>query len=162
MLTLDGSFGEGGGQIVRTALTLSMISGTPFRIERVRAGRKKPGLLRQHLTCVKASERIASARVTGAELGATNFTFEPGAINAGEYEFAIGSAPQPRGGRKPQQDRKSQRRSDACQPWISFAPTSSASNPANRLRLNRVTSQKSAQVVTQMFGGLIAVPRFLF
>ena len=92
MLTLDGSFGEGGGQIVRTALTLSMISGTPFRIENVRAGRKKPGLLRQHLTCVKASERIASARVTGAELGATSFTFEPGAINAGQYEFAIGSA----------------------------------------------------------------------
>lgn len=92
MLTLDGSFGEGGGQIVRTALTLSMITGTPLRIERVRAGRKKPGLLRQHLTCVKAAERIASARVKGAELGATSFTFEPGAINAGQYEFAIGSA----------------------------------------------------------------------
>ncbi|MCA8973032.1 MAG: RNA 3'-terminal phosphate cyclase, partial [Planctomycetes bacterium] len=92
MLTLDGSFGEGGGQVVRTALTLSMITGTPFRIERVRAGRKKPGLLRQHLTCVKASGRVASARVTGAELGATSFTFEPGVINAGEYEFAIGSA----------------------------------------------------------------------
>lgn len=92
MLTLDGSFGEGGGQIVRTALSLSMITGMPFQIENVRAGRKKPGLLRQHLTCVKASGRIASARVTGAELGATSFTFEPGAIAAGNYEFAIGSA----------------------------------------------------------------------
>ena len=92
MLFLDGAFGEGGGQIVRTALTLSMITGTPFHIENVRAKRKKPGLLRQHLTCVKASERIASARVTGAELGATSFTFEPGSISAGDYEFAIGSA----------------------------------------------------------------------
>lgn len=92
MLTLDGSFGEGGGQILRTALTLSMISRTPFRIERVRAKRERPGLLRQHLTCVKASERIASARVNGAELGATSFSFEPGIINAGNYEFAIGSA----------------------------------------------------------------------
>ncbi|MFV0368541.1 MAG: RNA 3'-terminal phosphate cyclase [Hyphomicrobiaceae bacterium] len=92
MLTLDGSFGEGGGQIVRSALSLSMITGTPFRIECVRAGRKKPGLLRQHLTCVKAATRIASARVSGAELGATSFTFEPGAINAGVHEFSIGSA----------------------------------------------------------------------
>ena len=92
MLMLDGSVGEGGGQIVRTALSLSMITGTPFGIAKVRAGRKKPGLLRQHLTCVKAAKRIASARVTGAELRATAFTFEPAAINAGTYEFAIGSA----------------------------------------------------------------------
>lgn len=92
MLILDGSFGEGGGQILRTALSLSMITGAPFRIEKVRARRRKPGLLRQHLTCVKAAERIASARVKGAELGATSITFEPGVISAGEYEFAIGSA----------------------------------------------------------------------
>lgn len=92
MLILDGSFGEGGGQILRTALSLSMITGAPFRIEKVRAHRRKPGLLRQHLTCVKAAERIASARVKGAELGAASLTFEPGVISAGEYEFAIGSA----------------------------------------------------------------------
>ncbi|NOU07691.1 MAG: RNA 3'-phosphate cyclase, partial [Hyphomicrobiaceae bacterium] len=92
MLILDGGYGEGGGQIVRTALALSMITGTPFRIENVRAKRKTPGLLRQHLTCVRAAEAITQAKVTGAELGAADFTFEPGPIRAGQYEFAIGSA----------------------------------------------------------------------
>ena len=92
MLTIDGSFGEGGGQILRTALSLSMITGTPFRIENVRAKRKKPGLLRQHLTCVQASAQISSAKVKGAELGATAFSFEPGVIRGNTYDFAIGSA----------------------------------------------------------------------
>ena len=92
MLILDGSQGEGGGQILRTALSLAMITGTPFRIENIRAGRRKPGLLRQHLTCVKAAERISRAKVSGAALGSTALTFEPGAIRGGDYEFAIGSA----------------------------------------------------------------------
>lgn len=92
MLTIDGSFGEGGGQILRTALSLSMITGDPFRIEHIRAKRKKPGLLRQHLTCVRAAERISNARVAGAEIGSTAITFAPQAIQAGEYDFAIGSA----------------------------------------------------------------------
>jgi RNA 3'-terminal phosphate cyclase (ATP) len=92
MLTIDGSFGEGGGQILRTALSLSMITGTPFRIEKVRAGRKKPGLLRQHLMCVNASAQISNAKLRGAELGSTAFSFEPGTIRGGEYDFAIGSA----------------------------------------------------------------------
>ena len=92
MLILDGGYGEGGGQIVRTALALSMITGTPFRIDNVRAKRKTPGLLRQHLTCVRAAEAITQAKVTGAELGAAAFMFEPGPIRAGQYEFAIGSA----------------------------------------------------------------------
>ena len=92
MLTIDGSFGEGGGQILRTALSLSMITGTPFRIENVRAKRKKPGLLRQHLTCVQASAQISNAKVKGVELGATAFSFEPGPIRGGGYDFAIGSA----------------------------------------------------------------------
>ena len=92
MLTIDGSQGEGGGQILRTALALAMITGTAVRIEKVRAKRKKPGLLRQHLTCVKAAVAISGAKVVGAELGSGAIGFEPGAIRGGEYNFAIGSA----------------------------------------------------------------------
>jgi RNA 3'-terminal phosphate cyclase (ATP) len=92
MLTIDGSFGEGGGQILRTALSPSMITGTPFRIEKVRAGRKKPGFLRQHLMCVQASAKVSNAKVNGAELGSTAFSFAPGPIRGGDYEFPIGSA----------------------------------------------------------------------
>jgi RNA 3'-terminal phosphate cyclase (ATP) len=92
ILTIDGSRGEGGGQILRTALSLSMITGLPFGIEKIRAGRKKPGLLRQHLTCVEASKRISNATVEGAEIGATALTFKPNAIQGGTYTFAVGSA----------------------------------------------------------------------
>lgn len=92
MIVLDGAEGEGGGQILRTALTLSMITGEPFRIERIRAGRARPGLLRQHLTCVRAAEAIARARVSGAHLGSSALSFEPSTVAAGTYEFAIASA----------------------------------------------------------------------
>ncbi|MFE0755080.1 RNA 3'-terminal phosphate cyclase [Inquilinus sp. NPDC058860] len=92
MITIDGSQGEGGGQILRSALTLSLATGTPFRIEKIRAGRAKPGLLRQHLTAVKAAAEIGRAAVTGAELGSTALGFAPGTVAAGEYAFAIGSA----------------------------------------------------------------------
>ncbi|MGL4963430.1 MAG: RNA 3'-terminal phosphate cyclase [Inquilinus sp.] len=92
MITIDGSQGEGGGQILRSALTLSLATGTPFRIERIRAGRAKPGLLRQHLTAVKAAAEIGRAAVTGAELGSTALGFAPGPVVPGNYEFAIGSA----------------------------------------------------------------------
>jgi RNA 3'-terminal phosphate cyclase (ATP) len=91
-LELDGARGEGGGQILRTALSLSMITGTPFRIERIRAGRKKPGLLRQHLTAVNAAREICGAEVSGAELGSQNLCFRPGKIRGGDYRFAIGTA----------------------------------------------------------------------
>lgn len=89
---LDGSAGEGGGQILRTALALSMITQTPFRIDRIRAGRQKPGLLRQHLTAVNAAAAICGATVSGAELGSRQLSFEPGPIQGGDYRFAIGSA----------------------------------------------------------------------
>jgi RNA 3'-terminal phosphate cyclase (ATP) len=92
MITIDGSQGEGGGQILRTSLTLSMITGTPFRIGKIRAGRRKPGLLRQHLTCVTAATAISAATTTGADLGSTELTFTPGPIKSGSYEFAIGTA----------------------------------------------------------------------
>lgn len=92
MITIDGSFGEGGGQILRTSLALSLVTGQPFRIEKIRAGRKNPGLLRQHLTAVKAATEIGQAEVNGNAIGSTQLTFTPRAIKAGDYAFAVGTA----------------------------------------------------------------------
>lgn len=92
MLTLDGSVGEGGGQILRTALSLSLVTGQPFRIHSVRGGRPKPGLLRQHLAAVLAAQSVGAARVTGAELGSRELMFEPTSIRTGSHAFAVGSA----------------------------------------------------------------------
>ncbi len=92
MITIDGSTGEGGGQILRTALALSLVTGEPFRIDKIRAGRKKPGLLRQHLTAVNAATQIGQANVTGATLGSQTLLFEPGKIRPGDYSFAVGTA----------------------------------------------------------------------
>jgi len=66
VIHLDGSAGEGGGQILRTALGLSLVTGTPFTIDRIRAGREKPGLQRQHLAAVRAAAEIGKADVSGA------------------------------------------------------------------------------------------------
>ncbi|MFU8802840.1 MAG: RNA 3'-terminal phosphate cyclase [Bradymonadaceae bacterium] len=92
VVTMDGSQGEGGGQILRTSLALSMLTGKPFRIVDVRAGRKRPGLMRQHLTAVEAAAKIASATVVGAAIGSTEIVFEPGEVSSGEYHFSIGTA----------------------------------------------------------------------
>jgi len=92
MLTIDGSAGEGGGQILRTALALSLVTGKAFRIERVRAGRKRPGLLHQHLAAVRAAAQIGQAQVEGAALGSGALTFAPGQVTPGNYHFAIGTA----------------------------------------------------------------------
>jgi RNA 3'-terminal phosphate cyclase (ATP) len=92
MLTIDGSFGEGGGQILRSSLALSMVTRRAIRIGKIRAGRKKPGLLRQHLTAVKMASMVCRAKTSGAELGSTELTFEPGAIEPGHYELSVGSA----------------------------------------------------------------------
>lgn len=92
MLTIDGSTGEGGGQILRTSLSLSMVTGQPVRIEHIRAKRPKPGLMRQHLACVLAAQAVSGAQVSGAELGSQTLVFEPGALRPGEHSFAIGSA----------------------------------------------------------------------
>jgi RNA 3'-terminal phosphate cyclase (ATP) len=92
MITIDGSFGEGGGQILRTSLGLSLVTGKPFRIVKIRAGRKQPGLLRQHLTAVTAASRVGCAEVTGASIGSTELTFIPQTILAGSYDFAVGTA----------------------------------------------------------------------
>lgn len=91
-LALDGSQGEGGGQILRTALALSLIIGRPFELHSIRAKRVKPGLQRQHLACVEAAAKIGNAITAGAELGSTHLTFSPGTIQGGIHEFRIGSA----------------------------------------------------------------------
>ncbi len=91
-IELDGSQGEGGGQILRTALALSVITGQRLRLHSIRAKRPKPGLMRQHLMCVQAAAAISGATVQGAELGAQALSFEPGPLRAGDYEFAIASA----------------------------------------------------------------------
>ncbi|MGO2339529.1 MAG: RNA 3'-terminal phosphate cyclase [Psychrobacter sp.] len=91
-LKIDGRTGEGGGQIIRTALSLSMLTGIPIEITNIRAGRAKSGLMRQHLMCVQASQQISNATVTGAALGSSSFRFAPNAIQSGDYHFDIGSA----------------------------------------------------------------------
>lgn len=92
MIQIDGSEGEGGGQILRTALGLSIVTGKPFRISQIRARRKTPGLLRQHLTCVEAAAQIGAAELRGASMGSTELEFLPTANKPGHYRFAISSA----------------------------------------------------------------------
>ena len=92
MIAIDGSMGEGGGQVLRTSLALSAVTGKPFRIEGIRSKRRRPGLLRQHLTAVRAIAEVCGARVTGDELSSLALTFEPHAVRHGEYRFAVGTA----------------------------------------------------------------------
>ncbi len=92
MIVIDGSYGEGGGQILRTSLALSMATGKSVRVNSIRAKRSKPGLLRQHLTAVQAAARVSAACVTGDELGSQEITFEPTHLHHGVFEFSIGSA----------------------------------------------------------------------
>jgi RNA 3'-terminal phosphate cyclase (ATP) len=92
MLEIDGSQGEGGGQVIRSSLALSAITGQAIQLSNIRAGRSKPGLLRQHLTGVQAAAEVCGAEVSGAELGANSITFEPGKIRGGDFEFRISTA----------------------------------------------------------------------
>lgn len=89
MLVLDGSFGEGGGQIVRTSVSLAALTGKSIRLENIRAGRPKPGLRPQHLTAVRALAQITRAALTGDELGSTSLTFSPQGIFPGTYLFDV-------------------------------------------------------------------------
>ena len=91
-MQIDGRLGEGGGQILRTALSLSVALGVPIEINHIRAKRRKPGLLRQHLTCVRAAAEVCDGEVQGAELGSSSVTLNPGPAKPGDYRFAIGSA----------------------------------------------------------------------
>lgn len=92
MVVLDGSMGEGGGQVLRSALTLSLLTGRAFAIHNIRARRPKPGLMAQHLKAIEAAAAVGQARVEGAHLGATSLRFQPGEVIAGSFRFDIGTA----------------------------------------------------------------------
>lgn len=92
MIEIDGAHGEGGGQVLRTSLALSLITGKPFHLRNVRAGRAKPGLQPQHLKCVQAAAKIGGAKTRGASLQSSDLVFEPGKVKSGDYHFKIGTA----------------------------------------------------------------------
>jgi RNA 3'-terminal phosphate cyclase (ATP) len=92
LLEIDGSFGEGGGQILRTSLALALLTGRSFHLRNLRAGRSKPGLQPQHLQSVRAASTIAGAQTRGASRGSSDLVFEPGPVTAGSYRFDIGTA----------------------------------------------------------------------
>lgn len=92
LLQIDGSMGEGGGQILRTSLSLSLITGRGFQMAKIRANRNNPGLQRQHLASVEAARAIGQAEVEGAQLGSQSLRFEPTQIQPGDYHFSVGTA----------------------------------------------------------------------
>lgn len=92
MIVVDGRTGEGGGQVLRSSLALSLVTGMPVRITHVRKKRDKPGLLRQHLTSLEAAVAISNASCEGAHLGSTEVTFRPGRLVPGAHRFAVGTA----------------------------------------------------------------------
>ena len=89
ILSISGE--SGGGQLLRSSLSLALVAGRAFRMTNIRGKRPKPGLMRQHLTCVKAAAEVCGAEVEGADLGSTELVFQPGKVTAGDYAFAIGS-----------------------------------------------------------------------
>jgi len=91
-LIIDGSQGEGGGQVLRSSLAMSLVTGRPFAIKNIRAGRKKPGLMRQHLTAVNAATKVSHAEVTGATIGSSRLEFRPIKVEPGDYKFSVGTA----------------------------------------------------------------------
>jgi len=91
-MKIDGSLGEGGGQILRSSLALSLVTNKPLVIENIRANRKKPGMMRQHLIAVKATAEVSQARVEGAALGSKRLTFYPGSVKPCNYAFQVGTA----------------------------------------------------------------------
>ena len=92
LLDIDGDYGEGGGQLVRTAVALAALTGTPIRVLRVRARRDKPGLAPQHLAAVQAVAEICGAETKGLELRSQHIEFVPGTLRGGEYRFDVGTA----------------------------------------------------------------------
>src|SRR5947199_6064038 len=92
MLDIDGSFGEGGGQILRSSLTLALLTGQAFRLRNVRARRQRPGLQPQHLTAVRAAAEVGQAQTRGATVGSGQLEFVPQTVRPGDYRFAIGTA----------------------------------------------------------------------
>lgn len=92
LIEIDGSQGEGGGQVLRSSLALSILTGRPFKLVNVRANRSKPGLQPQHLACVRAAGAVCGGHYKGAAVGSAVLVFEPGPVKAGNYTFAIGTA----------------------------------------------------------------------
>jgi RNA 3'-terminal phosphate cyclase (ATP) len=92
MMEIDGSYGEGGGQIVRTAVALAAVTGTSIRVSKIRQGRPKPGLAFQHAQAILALAGICSAKTAGILPGSSDITFEPGRIKGGSYRVDIGTA----------------------------------------------------------------------
>jgi RNA 3'-terminal phosphate cyclase (ATP) len=92
VLELDGSHGEGGGQILRTALFLSLVTGQPFRLTRIRAGRESPGLKPQHATILRLLCDMTGSQASTVEVGAREVTFHPGSLRAGAWKADIGTA----------------------------------------------------------------------
>jgi len=93
-LLINGAQGEGGGQIVRSSLALALVTGKSVTIENIRAGREKPGLMRQHLTAVQAVAAVCGGVVKGAEIGSQSLMFEPQPVRAGKYQFSVGTSRQ--------------------------------------------------------------------
>lgn len=91
-LSIDGSIGEGGGQVLRTSLTLALITGRSFTLSNIRQRRAKPGLMPQHLKAVEAAREVGRAKVEGARLGSQSLVFEPAGLHCGEFHFDIGTA----------------------------------------------------------------------
>jgi RNA 3'-terminal phosphate cyclase (ATP) len=92
MIVIDGSEGEGGGQVLRTALSLALVTGKSFRIENIRANRSRPGVMRQHVTAVEAACAIGGAECEELQVGASTLSFTPGKVAPGDYRFAVGTA----------------------------------------------------------------------
>jgi RNA 3'-terminal phosphate cyclase (ATP) len=92
MIVIDGSEGEGGGQVLRTALSLSLVTGQPFRIENIRANRSRAGVMRQHVTAVEAACAIGGTECEELAVGASTLSFAPGKVKPGEHHFAVGTA----------------------------------------------------------------------
>lgn len=91
-VVIDGSMGEGGGQVLRSALSLSLLTGKPLEIHNIRARRPKPGLMVQHLKAIEAAATVGGSQVRGAQLGSTRVYFEPGQLTGGNFRFDIGTA----------------------------------------------------------------------
>lgn len=91
-ILVDGALGEGGGQVLRSALSLSLLTGQPCHLSRIRAGRDRPGLRPQHLAAVQAAAQISGAGVSGDRVGSQEIRFEPGPVRPGEYLFDIRTA----------------------------------------------------------------------
>ncbi len=92
MISIDGSQGEGGGQVLRTAIGLALVTQTPVRIEHIRAGRKKPGVMRQHRTALLAAAEVSGGELLGGEVGDTTAELRPGRVRPGTYVFRVGTA----------------------------------------------------------------------